>query len=533
MADIENDAAMNLPVDDNDNADDVGVEADIINDGVGDINADENAVGEAGEVPSVPAEEDGHEILPIPAPTTSADAAPPPAEEAGSAQTQGRLGIDVATHSSEREAELIRQLTAERERRHQLERSIGTNLRGPRTDNAHFHTRGGTRVPAIPREIDAGSSDSQGRRSQGGSNPAQDYPAELARIEQLLERLVRSNNEGQPTTRSSYDIANAHFNRRTTLGERDPRGGPRQSLYGHFAAATRTGTRAKLKHPPVFGDERYDELNNVLNWIITVERYLYNCDVVRELYPSYAYTYFSKTVQAWYDNRFLTVPIPDWEDVTVALKQRYLPTDHVPRLLRRFTQVRQIRSLLEYVDTFQVMVSAIEIAGITKSQEELIRQFIDGLKNFEDRVHMLTNRATNVEQCYEMAVLIRGAKAVASGTDTDRRKLNRLTGQAKKDAFKNNGCLECGSKDHWWRDCPKLSNKTKNKYMDKKGNKNAGRSKVRPKKNFAMAAGAKSPTSSDTEEEDEDEEEKATDSESSSDTGNDSEESAGGADSTD
>ena len=47
MADIENDAATNLPVEDNDNADDVDVEADIINDGVGDINADEIAVGEA------------------------------------------------------------------------------------------------------------------------------------------------------------------------------------------------------------------------------------------------------------------------------------------------------------------------------------------------------------------------------------------------------------------------------------------------------------------------------------------------------
>ena len=62
MADMENEAAINLPVDDNDNADNDVVEADIINDCVGDINADENAVGETRGVPSVPAEEDGQEI---------------------------------------------------------------------------------------------------------------------------------------------------------------------------------------------------------------------------------------------------------------------------------------------------------------------------------------------------------------------------------------------------------------------------------------------------------------------------------------
>ena len=235
----------------------------------------------------------------------------------------------------------------------------------------------------------------------------------------------------------------------------------RTSLDNRFSSTNRTGSKAKLKTPPIFKGQ-YHELNNVLNWIITTERYLFNCDVEENMYSSFAYTYFGEVVQAWFDNRFLTDPTPNWELVTAALKDRYLPIDHIPRLLRKFQQVRQLRSLMDYVDTYQVMISALELSGVSKSQEELVRHFIDNLKHFEDRVAMLTHGVNSVESCYKLANLLRGAKETAGGGDIARRKFNRLTGQAKKDAFKNDACLECGSKSHWWKDCPKLAGKNLN-----------------------------------------------------------------------
>ena len=106
----------------------------------------------------------------------------------------------------------------------------------------------------------------------------------------------------------------------------------------------RGSTKAKLSTPPAF-EGKYTEEYNILNWIVTVERYLYNCDISREMYSSYAYTYMAKVVQAWFDTRFLANPQPDWETAVAALKTRYLPMDHVPRLLRKFANFKQFRSL--------------------------------------------------------------------------------------------------------------------------------------------------------------------------------------------
>ena len=58
--------------------------------------------------------------------------------------------------------------------------------------------------------------------------------------------------------------------------------------------------RAKLAPPPKF-DGRYREEYNILNWILTVERYLYNCNKPESVYSSYAYTYLDREVQVWFD----------------------------------------------------------------------------------------------------------------------------------------------------------------------------------------------------------------------------------------
>ena len=102
---------------------------------------------------------------------------------------------------------------------------------------------------------------------------------------------------------------------------------------------------------------------------------------------------------------------------------------------------------------------------------------------------MLTHGVNSVESCYKLANLLRGAKETAGGGDPARRKFNRLTGQAKKDAFKNDACLECGSKSHWWKDCPKLAGKNLNLQRGgkKKSYSAAATKGSSAKKNYKLA----------------------------------------------
>lgn len=366
-------------------------------------------------------------------------------------------------------------------------------------------------------------------RDRSRSRDRHEDPNQLATITELLLRLVRAQgvDPGPPERpvdpapvqpertnivpipatdrRSTLD----RFDRRQTLPSRG--GGRRSTLFGaepsglgqYALLPPVTGTRAKLRTPPVF-DGTYTELYNILNWIVTLERYLFNCNVEESLYPSYAYTYMSPVVQAWFDNIFLSQPRVMWDPtVTQALKDRYLHSDHEPRLLRKFTQTCQKRSLADYVDQFQILVSALQLANIRKSQTELVRQFIDGLKNFEDRMSMLTQRVKTIEGCYEMATVIRSARHVATNREAGFAKYNRLTGEAKKKAFRENACLECGSKTHWYKTCPRNKDKSfyqgpdprekDSKYKStsttraKKGSKSGGKP---VKRNFHMAAGA-------------------------------------------
>ena len=379
-------------------------------------------------------------------------------------------------------------------------------------ETAFFHDRGGLRVDhtRVSREY---ADTATFRTPPAQRSELTDLEVENAR--RILERLVNSRD---PRANIINPAPLERFDRRATLG---PPGTIRRNRYSiaprTAAYSDRTGNKAKLKVPPIFKGT-YSEMNNVLNWIITTERYLYNCDVVGELYPTYAYTYLGETVQAWYDNKFLSDPTPRWEDVTDALKHRYLPRDHIPRLLRKFQQTRQLRSLMDYVDNFQIVVSAMELAGIVKSQEELIRQFIDGLKLFEDRVNMLTHKMKTINDCYELATLIRGARAVAGTDSSDRssgKKLHRLTGQEKKIAFQKDLCLACGEAGHYWRACPK--DKKIIKFLQKRNGpkKPTASSRVAPKKNFMMATEAEEDS-----EEEESEEEESSSSEEESDEGN-------------
>ena len=80
-----------------------------------------------------------------------------------------------------------------------------------------------------------------------------------------------------------------------------------------------------------------------------------------------------------------------------------------------------------------------------------------------------------LDDCYELATLIRGAKSTndespsnefRSKNNRDQKKFHRLEGASKKKAQADGACLECGKSDHWWRNCPKLKPKA---YRYEKG----------------------------------------------------------------
>ncbi len=266
----------------------------------------------------------------------------------------------------------------------------------------------------------------------------------MDRLEGMIDTLVRMTSKGDGSDgRPPY----GGRGKGRTPDFKD-RGTRRLTMAAPVAGSGPTSlSRPKLAQPPIF-DGKYTELYNVLNWIITVERYLYNCGVGERQYSSYAYTYLNTVVQAWFDNYFYTNPTPPWDVTTDAMRGRYLPSDHESRLIRRFLATRQRTGLTEYVDRFQVVLSALELASIKKPQVELVRQFIDGLDNREDRLTLLTREVSTINECYELILKIQGAKRT-SGRDTEdgynrKGKLNKLSGPAKDKAMKDGRCLECG-----------------------------------------------------------------------------------------
>ena len=130
--------------------------------------------------------------------------------------------------------------------------------------------------------------------------------------------------------------------------------------------------RAKLSTPPIFNGT-YSEEYNILNWIIAVQQYLLQCE---SAYLSFVYTYLGTTCQAWFNTKFVGNPTPPWPDATAALTWWYLPIDYVARLVRKFAGIKQQRTLMDYMEKFQILISALQLAAVEKSMVELLTNLL-------------------------------------------------------------------------------------------------------------------------------------------------------------
>eukprot|EP00961_Rhodomonas_salina_P127530 1719813-Rhodomonas_salina.1 len=116
------------------------------------------------------------------------------------------------------------------------------------------------------------------------------------------------------------------------------------------------------------------------------------------------------------DGRFpvrMHTTIP-WLDLHEALIERYLPPDHGIRLKLVFARTVQRTTLIEYVERFQVLDSALIFAELIISDMDKVLQFIQGLQKNEDRRFVLERNQVNLTQVYNCVNTLRQAKTLAS-----------------------------------------------------------------------------------------------------------------------
>lgn len=253
--------------------------------------------------------------------------------------------------------------------------------------------------------------------------------------------------------------------------------GPRYSTSSITSEVeTSSRQRPKLEKPLSFEGD-YSPVQNVLNWVSSVEKYLTICQTDEDQFTPYARTYMGLTVQSWMDAAFGD-RTPHWSELVTALKKRYLPVDHEDRLEQKFESVSQKSTLTEYVEQFQRLDAAMTNSDLKVRETRKIRQFIKGLSQVEDRRFILQQKCNTMQDVYEEVTILRQAKVMARGRESEegRRKskrLSKLEGKAKQDAWEKGLCLGCGSKDHFINKCPTTKKfertlKRMEKYSSKK-----------------------------------------------------------------
>jgi hypothetical protein len=267
--------------------------------------------------------------------------------------------------------------------------------------------------------------------------------------------------------------------------------------------------RPKLNNPHIFKGE-YTETYNAYNWLHQVFRYLTQCKVPAEDYSAYARTYMSEHVQSWMDAEFGHTDVPEWNDFYNAVIARYVPPDHDDRLERMFAKMRQRDTLLNYIEQWQVLESALEFSHVHINTRRKIMGFIEGMKERDDKYRVIQAHPATLQAVFSIVHDIRRAKILTKETkeertsrtrvrsktskrgwekkDEPKRHFNKLEGAAKKRAWDEGACLNCGGKDHFIGQCPKLKSDIKSAAKKYAALFSKGRDKT--KKTFSSKATA-------------------------------------------
>jgi hypothetical protein len=199
------------------------------------------------------------------------------------------------------------------------------------------------------------------------------------------------------------ETADSHWDRRSYQdARRDYR---RETIFTEGGTAISPG-KPKMEKPETF-DGEYSVLYSVLNWLRTVRKYLRPHDIPLDMYPAYAYTYMGKSVKAWYDCRFAELEDPSWELFESAITERYLPDDHVIQVTKKYERIIQTGTLEAYVEKWQSLMVAVKAAGIARTDQDHVIQFVTGLAKMEDRKSILDKDPKTLEDVYRAVTKIR------------------------------------------------------------------------------------------------------------------------------
>ena len=257
-----------------------------------------------------------------------------------------------------------------------------------------------------------------------------------------------------------------------SAGPRDTDGYPElRRDYRRDTIFTEGGTaishsKPKMEKPETYNGE-YSVLYSVLNWLQAVRKYLKPHKIHQDEYPQYAYTYMGKHVKAWYDGRFGDYD-PTWKVFVAAIQERYLPEDHVIQVTKRYENIVQTGSLMDYVEKWQSLMVAVNAAGIVRTDKDHVIQFVTGLARLEDRKSILDKEPENLEDVYRAVTRIRHYSLLAHKytrtAETGIRDRNRegrkgetqlkmRQGKEKEKAFREKRCIGCGKAGHFVVNC--------------------------------------------------------------------------------
>ena len=283
------------------------------------------------------------------------------------------------------------------------------------------------------------------------------------RVSELFERTT-SNRDDRDRRRETYHPTGDEYDRRRETYPDSSRGGEnyrRETLFTDGGTIV-SSNKPKMEKPETFNGE-YTGLYSVLNWLRSVRAYLEPHNIPKNQYPRYAYTYMGKSVKAWYDGLLEDTDDLTWSEFCTAIKERYLPTDHVLQITKRYENVTQTGTLVDYVEKWQNLMVAVRAAKINRSEEDHVIQFVTGLARLEDRKAILDRDPKTLAECYRHVTTIRhytllAHKYVRTGdhprSREERNTLKMLQGAAKTEAFKKGACIGCGKMGHFLVDCP-------------------------------------------------------------------------------
>eukprot|EP00961_Rhodomonas_salina_P106255 1430961-Rhodomonas_salina.1 len=116
--------------------------------------------------------------------------------------------------------------------------------------------------------------------------------------------------------------------------------------------------------------------------------------------------------------------------------ERYLPPDHEIRLQLVFERTVQHTTLLEYVERFQVLNSAVHFSELVITDRNKVLQFLKGLQKHEDRRFILERNPTDLNQVYNCVNTLQQAKILASTLVSNPRHHSNDKGRRRREVRK-------------------------------------------------------------------------------------------------